>query len=78
MNRFEDVGRELQRRGKTERIKELADSADGQKLSRMIDPKAIEAAAKSGDSAAMSGIIARILSTDEGRRIAESLKQLMD
>ena len=77
MNRFEDVGRELQRRGKTEQIKQLADSADGQKLSRMIDPKAIEAAAKSGDSAALSGILSQVLSTAEGKRLAESLKELM-
>lgn len=78
MNRFEDIGRQLQKSGKAERLKQLADSPDGQRISQMLDPKAVEAAAKSGDSAAMSGIIARILSTDEGRRIAESLKQLMD
>lgn len=77
MRNFESVGRELERRGKTDDIKRLADSADGQKIGRMIDPKAIETAAKSGDSKALQDILGRVLSTAEGKRLAESVQRLI-
>ena len=77
MQNFESIGRELERRGKTEEIKKIAESADGQRLSRMIDPKAVENAAKSGDSEALKSILGSVLSTAEGQRLAESVKRLM-
>ena len=77
MQNFESIGKELERRGKTDGIKKIAESADGQKISRMIDPKAVESAAKSGDSEALRSILSSVLSTAEGQRLAESVKQLM-
>ena len=77
MQNFESIGRELERRGKTEDIKKIAESADGQRLSRMIDPKAIENAAKSGDSEALKSILGSVLNTAEGQRLAESVRRLM-
>ena len=53
MQSFETLGRELERQGKTERIKALAESDDGQKLSRMLDTRAVEDAARSGDGEAL-------------------------
>lgn len=78
MQNFEQLGRELERRGKTDRIRELADSADGQRLSRMIDSTAIERAAKNGDSAALHGILSQVLSTEEGKRLADSVRKMME
>lgn len=77
MQNFEQIGRELERRGKTEAIKKLAESGDGQKLSRMIDQQAIERAAKSGDSAALHNILSQVLGTEEGRRLAENVRKMM-
>lgn len=77
MQNFENIGKELSRRGKTEGIKRIAESADGQRISRMVDPKALEQAAKSGDNAALKNILNSVLSTDEGKRLAESVKKLM-
>lgn len=77
MTRFEDIGRELERRGKSDKIKQLAESPDGQRLSNIIDVKAVESAAKSGDSAALSGILSKVLSTEEGRRLAEDIRKMM-
>lgn len=77
MQNFENIGKELSRRGKTEDIKRIAESADGQRVSRMIDSKALEQAAKSGDNAALRNILSSVLSTDEGKRLAESVKKLM-
>ena len=39
MQNFENIGRELERRGKTDGIRKIAESADGQSLSRMISEK---------------------------------------
>lgn len=77
MQNFEQIGRELERRGKTEDIKRLAESSDGQKLSRMIDPQAIETAAKNGDGAALHSILSQVLGTEEGRRLAENVRKMM-
>ena len=77
MKNFEDIGRELERSGKADRIKQLAESADGQKISRMIDAKAVENAAKTGDSQALKGMLGAILSTDEGKRLAGELSRMM-
>ena len=77
MQNFENIGRELERRGKTEDIKKLAESADGQRLGQMIDPKAVENAARSGDSEAMRRILGGVLNTAEGKRLAESVRRLM-
>lgn len=78
MQNFEEVGRELQRRGKTDRIKALAESEDGVRLSRMVDAGKIEQAAKSGDGEQLRRMLSSVLGTDEGRRLAESLKRLME
>lgn len=77
MQNFESIGRELQRRGKTEGIKHFAESEDGKKLGRMIDAKAIENAARSGNSDALRSILGSVLGTEEGKRLAESVRRLM-
>ena len=77
MQNLESIGRELERRGKTEDLKKLAESADGQKLSRMLDGDAVEQAAKNGDSDALRSILSNVLSTQEGKRLAESIQKLM-
>ena len=77
MQNFEELGRELERRGKTDKLKALADSADMQKLGQMLDPAAVERAAKSGDSQALRSLLSSLLSTREGQRLAQSVQQLM-
>lgn len=78
MQNFEQIGRELERQGKTDKIKQIAQSDDGLKLSRMVDAEAIEQAAKSGDGDALRSMLSQVLGTDEGRRLAESLRKLME
>lgn len=77
MKNFEDLGRELERRGKTDEIKRIAESEDGQRLGRMVNSADIERAAKSGDSAALQDMLRRVLSTDEGKRLAENVRKMM-
>lgn len=77
MKNFEDVGRELERRGKTAEIRRLAESDSAQRLGRVVDGAAIEKAAKSGDSAALSELLRRVLNTAEGRQLAEDVQKIM-
>ena len=77
MQNFEELGRELDRRGKTDKLKALADSEDMQRLGQMLDPTAGERAAKSGDSQALKKLLSSVLSTQEGQRLAQSVQQLM-
>ena len=44
----------------------------------MVDASAIERAAASGDSAALRSLLARVLSTDEGRRLAGEIRRVME
>ena len=74
---LERVNAEIEKSGKKDRLKSLADSVEGRAVSRMLDPAAVEKAAKSGDTAALQSILSDVLSTDEGKRLAERLKKAM-
>ncbi len=78
MQDLEALGRELQRRGKTGELKKLADSADGKRLEQMLDGEAIRQAAQSGDQRAIRQVLGNILATEEGKRLAQQLKKLME
>lgn len=78
MKDLERLGEELNRSGKGEKLKSLADSAEGRAISRMVDQSRVEQAAKSGDTAALRDILSQVLSTDEGKRLAEKLKKAME
>lgn len=77
MPNFEMLGQELERMGKTEDIKKLAESEMGRRIGGMVDAKAVEAAARSGDSQSLQRMLSQVLSTEEGRRLAESVQKLM-
>jgi len=77
MQNFEQLGKELERRGKAEDIKRLAESEDGIRLAGMINPQQIEQAAKAGDSEALKALLSSVLQTQEGKRLAESVRKMM-
>ena len=78
MKDLEKLGAELNKSGKGEKLKSIADSAEGKAISRMVDSARVEKAAKSGDTAALRDILSQVLSTDEGKRLAEKLKKAME
>ena len=78
MQNFEQLGKELQRRGKTDDIKRLAESEDGLRLAGMIDAGRLEQAAKTGDADALRAMLGSVLSTQEGKRLAESVRKMME
>jgi len=77
MHNFEKLGQELERMGKTEEIKRLAQSEAVQKIGLMVDTDAVEKAARSGDNEALKRMLAQVLSTDEGKKLAESVSRLI-
>lgn len=77
MQDLKKVAEELRRNGKTEDLRSLADSADGRKLGQMIDGAVVENAVRTGDSAALQQILKGVLSTAEGKRLAENLRKMM-
>ena len=77
MQNFEQLGRELERRGKTRELQALAESEDGARLAAMLDTEKLEKAAKDGDGEALRKMLGSVLGTEEGKRLAEGLKHLM-
>lgn len=77
VNEFEKIGEELRRQGKTDKLKSLADSDEGRAIGRMVDADAVREAAKHGDAAALKTILSQVLSTSEGQKLAENIKNAM-
>ena len=79
MLNFEQLGRELERRGKTTELRALAESEDGARLAAMLDEDSLARAAKSGDGdgEALRGALGTVLSTEEGKRLAERIRRMM-
>ena len=74
---IEGAGRLLAESGKADAVKALAGSEEAKRLSQLLDGAQVERAAISGDAAALRGILSRVLSTEEGRRLTEKLRDAM-
>lgn len=66
---MQDIGKMLSGRD-GEKLRALADTPEAQALGRLIDPAEAEKAAKTGDTEALREMLRRILSTDEGKKLA--------
>lgn len=77
MQNLEQIGKQLEKSGKADAVKAIADSPEGKRLGAMLDGKAIEAAAKNGDTAALQDILKQVLATGEGQALAAQLQDLM-
>jgi len=78
MKQFENMERYLAEKGKTDQVRAIADSKDGQRLMEKLDANQVERVIQSGDSNAMRTLLLQVLQTGEGRRIAAQLERLMD
>lgn len=74
---LEKLGKELERSGKAAALRRLAASADGQRLAQRLDAGAVEAAARGGNTAALTALLRGVLGTAEGRRLVKSVEELM-
>lgn len=72
----EDRARSLQANAGS--IQKLAESADGKKVRKLLGDEGKAAKAlETGDAAELRRIMERVLSTEEGRRLAGQLKDLL-
>lgn len=78
MKNISDMERKLAASGKTDAVRAIAESKDGQKLLQKLDTNRIERAVQSGDGEALRGILMDVLKTSEGRRIAQQLNDTMN
>ena len=78
MQSFEDIKLKLSKSGKDAELNALAQSADGTKLSAMLDGEKLQKAAQTGDGEALRAMLGTVLSTEEGRRLAANIKKLME
>ena len=78
MQSFEDIKLKLSKSGKGAELNALAQSADGAKLSAMLDGEKLQKAAQTGDGEALRAMLGTVLSTEEGRRLAANIKKLME
>ena len=72
---FAQFKRELEAK---KELKAAVQSEAGQKLLRQMDAAEVERAAKSGDTAALKNILSRVLSSPEGRELAEKVQKAME
>lgn len=77
MKDLEKLGSELKKSGRSEALIKLAELPDGKAVGRLVDPETVQKAAKDGDMAALQDILRGVLSTDEGKRLAEDLRKAM-
>ena len=77
MKDLDKLGNELKKSGKSEALMKLAESPDGKAVGRLVDAESVRKAAKSGDMAALQDIVRGVLSTDEGKRLAEGHRKAM-
>lgn len=78
MKSFADYEKELRASPNAEKLMAAAESEEGRRLSQMFDTGAVEQAAKSGDMAALRGILTQVLSTPDGKALAQKLKNAME
>ena len=71
---FAELKRELESK---KALKAAAQSEAGQKLLQQVDSAEVERAAKSGDAAALKSILSRVLSTPEGKELAQQVQEAM-
>lgn len=78
MMNLEDFEKKLREGANSEKLMAAANSADGRKIQQMVDVGKIQSAAKSGDTQALKNILNQVLSTPEGQRLAQQVKNAME
>ena len=72
---MEKLGAELLAGRQGGAIRDMANSPEAKKLGAAIDPAAAERAVRSGDAAQLKALLSQILSTDEGKALADKLSR---
>lgn len=74
---LESLEREIKSSPAAEKLRQAASSPEGQKVLGSLDTDAVEKAAKAGDMQTLKDILSGVLSTPEGRALAQKIRQSM-
>ncbi len=77
MRDLREKARELERGEKGEALRALAASAEARRVGALLDAQAVEKAVGTGDAEAMRKLLGTLLQTEEGRRLAENVRKMM-
>ena len=77
MNDYEVLEKELKNIQNVDKIKNVAASPAGQRLSKSIDTAAVEKAVKSGNTAAMQSMIGDILKSSDGQELYRQIQNAL-
>lgn len=72
---LKELEREIKSSAAAGHLKAAAESPEGQKVLSRLDTAAVEKAAKAGDMQALKDILSGVLSTPEGRSLAEKIRK---
>ena len=78
MQDWESLNKELERSGRADELKKLSASADARRLAGQLDADAVRRAAQRGDTESLKSLLGGALATEEGRRLAHQLRQLLE
>ncbi len=78
MQDLEKIGKQLEKSGKVNELRSLADSPEGKRLGSMLDAEKVEKAAKSGDMETLRGILKQVMSTEDGKTLAKKLSSMLE
>ena len=77
MNNFGSIQKMLQQADKTSKLMEFASSEEAKQLEKFVDKGALEKAMEQGDLKSMEDILRKVLSTGEGKALAEKITGIM-
>ena len=78
MRELDRLSHELEKSGKSAELMRLAKSEDAVRLGKLLDVDAIRRAAGGNDSETLKALLSGVLSTDEGKRLAENVRKMME
>ncbi len=77
MKELEKISKELAGGDRGEALRRLGSTPEGRKLEGMIDGEALREALRGGDGAALKRMLGELLSTPEGRKLADDVGKIM-
>lgn len=72
------LSKEMKNKKTMQTVKRLAESEDVAALAKTIDQNALRSAAEKQNPEVMRAVLQQLLSTEEGRRLAQKVKAAMD
>lgn len=72
------LSKEMKNKKTMQAVKRLAESEDVAALAKTIDQNALRSAAEKQNPEVMRAVLQQLLSTEEGRRLAQKVKAAMD